>query len=230
MIRELVDPAVSDEWAPQIISLLKSIGEIGFVGGGYARHALLSHKSDVPVPGDIDVFCTSEESYRHITLILEELSYVLRRALPHADEYGHDIYGHYTKVQVIRPHENDYIRMVGTPEEVLAQFDYTINMAAIQYENDAFVSVVGPYFETHNFTKILVINHCNAPLAMVTRAVKYAKKGYSISIKEVGRIFSTWDARPVEYRARINSAFQRFDAGEMLSDAEMSELYGFMRN
>lgn len=177
---------------------------IGFIAGGYARWVLYGCDNNVvPDPNDIDVFCTSEDSYDSISFRLQALGYHVARDLVNAVEWHRNEDD--KPVQVIRPHENKFIKMHGTPRFVLTNFDYTINMVALVP-----VSVMASYMVVYddrvasdNSRKQLIINHINCPVALASRAIKYAKRGYSIPIRELAKLFVEWEQRPPEYRKAI---------------------------
>jgi hypothetical protein len=202
--------------------LLRDIESDGFIGGGYARWVWLRDEMNVPDPGDIDLFCRTAEAFDTISVkLVRKLGYVIDKELVNAVQYRH-LNPDWLPVQLILPHSNEFIKMYGEPEFVLTNFDYTINMAALLYDRDNGCRIVlGDDMEEANARKLLVINHINCPVALASRAVKYAKKGYHIGIGELAKLFVEWERRPKEYRRRVA---ELAESGE-----DREELYRMLR-
>lgn len=203
----------SSDIPTQARHILLAVKDQGFIGGGYARQIVYP---DAPTPTDIDLFCTSEATnYR----ILEELGYRRGQKLPHAVNFIPDFtrWPEGKHVQAIDPHQNEYIKMVGLPYDVLASFDFRCNMAAVWYDqhHQQFRALVHRNTYSDNLEKVLIINHCNCPLAMVHRINKYGRKGYRLPISEAAKIFTSFEEMPLEYRSQVRSAVLSGNRGEI---------------
>lgn len=187
---------------PQVEELLRTIGTRGFIGGGMARYVAMSHQLDVPAPSDIDIFpCT----FKVWDDVLGSIGYNRTHTLFNCVEYTHPNYQY--KVQLVNPHANEYIQMWGSINEVLSNFDFTINQVGLQFGRGSrnFIVVRGEHTMADLLTRTLRIAHMNNPVAMAARTIKYSKLGFSISMSELAKLFLVWDERPGKYKKEIKN-------------------------
>ncbi len=201
----------------QVRGLLNAIGVRGFIGGGFARHAILPNFTDhlMPLPGDIDIFHVNKDD--DLTLDIEGLGYRVTKKLVHATEFRRNE-GELT-VQLIKPHANDTIKMWGSIEEVLSNFDFTVNMCALQRLSgggslNGYPLYRGTFGDTtvqDNIDKQLVLNHINCPIAMLLRTCKYIGKGYKTTMMNLAKIVVAFEEMPDEYRYKIMEYVENVD-------------------
>ena len=213
--------------------ILRALRFNGFIAGGYARWLLNEGRKfaghdlieDCPDPADIDVFHCSEDV--DLSPLIASIGYrFTAQALFNAWGMTRDprVTGD-KPVQLIMPHWDRWICMVGPAEVVLDNFDFRTNQFAVQFDGDLFVATYTTEALFDSMRKDLVINHVNLPVAMASRAGKYIAKGYTINIREWAKLFTAWDARPADYRERVNDILDNPSAD---SD-ELTELYRLLR-
>jgi len=198
--------------------VLQAIQGKGFIAGGAARHiAYLNEvlRPEPPYPRDIDIFrYTKDDKYPYIGHKLAEAGWRGGSRTLHSYEYRQL---NRLKVQVINPHANSYIKMWGSIAEVLSQFDYTINLFAVEYVGGQYILHYTEQAIEDNVNKKLHVQHCNSPVAMATRASKYAAKGYKMSPAEWLGIFQGWDDFDPLYKERVATLLEDNDDIEALN-------------
>jgi len=128
-------------------------------------------------------------------------------------------------VEVVKPFGNQYMKTFGKPEEVVVRFDFSVVRAYLIDNNSSQLQAyVDERFDEDTAAKHLVITHINCPVAVAQRVAKYAKKGYSIGIRELIKLFVEWQNRPPEYRNRLLELLRR-----ELSEEEFTELERLLR-
>lgn len=185
--------------------VLDVIGDDGIIAGGCARlYARKLLDTTPPEPRDIDIFHTRKGTISDPvkpSLVSRILSlprgYKESRKTIHSVEF---VRFPWLPIQVVSPHESEFEKMYGSAEEVLSQFDFTINQFALQKRDGEYVLIYTDEAIRDNNARQLVVNHVNAPLPMAHRVAKYVKKGYSIKPRQWVAIFEGWDARPQEYK------------------------------
>lgn len=211
----------------QVQDILRAIGGWGFIGGGYARYLFNNQRhiwtNDRVEPTDIDIFHCSPN--HDLLPDLEAIGYERGGKLPNATNLYFKTPG--KPVQVVDAHENEYICMVGPVAHVLDNFDYTCNMFGVQWNpaSDTFVCTYTDQAVEDARIRRLRINHVNCPVALAGRAVKYGKKGFSMGLGDLARLFLEWEDRPFLYRRHIRDLIQRGVLGEATND----ELYALLR-
>ena len=215
---------------PQAIGLLRNNQEAGYIAGGYARwvfaNVYSAHGVPIVEPGDVDFFLRSPKGLDVMAYSLASAGYEAVKELPHAIEYHYvigDEGGNFAKdpailaVQVIKPHMDNYMKGFGTPEDLFDHFDFRTNIFALVCETSiddedevAYSILTTDQAIDDSKRKRLVVQNINDPIALVHRAVKYAKKGYSMSRVEVSKIFEAWDERTPDYHAACFNALVGF--------------------
>ncbi len=194
--------------SPAVQYILDVIGDDGFIAGGMARQYAYTYdvlSTKPPEPRDIDIFPARKGTVENpvkpsLNRRIRDLGYTETYTTIHSTEFHKE---GLHPVQVVMPHESEFEKMYGTAEEVLSQFDFTINMFALQKRDGVYVLIYTDEAVRDNELKQLVINHVNAPIPMAHRVAKYVKKGYSIKPRQWVHIFDGWDKRPTEYRQRM---------------------------
>lgn len=196
--------------------------------GGYVRW-MCSTRYDVERPGDVDLF-PSEEGYDEafVEYLLSkgfevryesEVAWTFKRheRLP---------YRLWPIVQVIKGFRDGRTVTVGTLEEIIANFDFTVVRVGLINKTYA---LADPDFIKDEENKRLRWRNIHCPLSAVIRACKYAKKGYSVRPMEVLRLFDDWDERGVDYKHALGELFMASQNEEEFSDEQLHELERLLR-
>ena len=204
--------------------ILEDIEEFGaFICGGYARYCM-SPRHDPPQAGDLDIYCRDKASFDELFKFLKveigvnkttKLSEIF--ITPQAKNKEYRLL---PKIQLIKP--SDWIVSVGTMEEILSKFDFTIAQAALV---NAHYGLASKDFEYDESNKLLRIANIRCPLAQLLRIEKYHKKGYRVVPGEQIKVFDAWlkmtDERKQEYRDL--AAKVPHDTSEWPESKELSE-------
>lgn len=185
-------------------------GGLGAICGGFARYAL-SPKANPVVPGDIDIFCASDEEYDKIFSRLKEHQKIkLGRELPIATEFTYNLREGFlnakVQLQLIKPINAARVIMGGDPLDVIGNFDFSITRAAILPSMDA---IADPNFDEDERHGVLRIMNIHCPVAAIKRINKYVLKGYTIQTAEFLKLFKDWDTRDTDWKNLITEGLTR---------------------
>lgn len=144
-----------------ILEELKKENIICWVAGGILRDFF----SNIPLTTDIDVFFPNESEFNKIENYFKSKNCEL-------------VYNNENTVRY--KYKNRYFDLVKkyfpTPKETINQFDFTVSMFAVDYEN--------VYYGETSFMdlakKQIIINKITYPESTLFRLLKYYKKGFSI--------------------------------------------------
>lgn len=189
--------------------------------GGYARYCCSPKPTPkVVIAGDCDLFPHSESATEIIRLSLVAMGFeqvhenhVSITMKPTKDKA--EALAHMPTPQIIKPMIEGKIVTLGTTEEILSNFDFTIVRAAIISPNECLVDDEFEHDETHGLLKLKNI-HC--PISSLLRCCKYARKGYFLRPAEALKLFNDWMDRGEEYRVRIIELFQESTLGKKSED------------
>lgn len=185
--------------------------------GGYIRYMCSPLANPVPA-GDIDIYPKTWEAYEKITNYLKEKSMRVKFESNVAMTFWHSDKGpfkSYPPLQVIKPENKGAIVAIGTLEDIIQSFDFTIvrigliDMNTAVIAEDDFIKD-----ETNQFLRIKNI-HC--PISSTLRVIKYAKKGYKTNALEILKLFEDWENRSAEYRNTL-----RFGIPKLLNEGDSS--------
>jgi len=207
--------------------------------GGYARYCCSPKPTaKVTIAGDVDLFPHSEDASNILLTSLtamgfekvheNHVSITLKPTKENAEKLAH-----IPTPQIIKPMIEGKIVTLGTTEEILSNFDFTIVRAAIVSPTECLVDDEFEHDETHGLLKLKNI-HC--PISSLLRCCKYARKGYFLRPAEALKLFNDWMARGEEYRVRILELFQESSKGKKTEDnpngmtqEEIDELEALLR-
>lgn len=113
-------------------------------------------------------------------------------------EYG--IFADKPPIQLVKPFNEGNKVALGTLEEILDNFDFTVIRIGLLDIDNALADKDFLMDEGHNKIAIRCI-HC--PISSTLRVGKYRKKGYSIGIGEVLKLFTDWEAREDAYKEAL---------------------------
>jgi hypothetical protein len=122
---------------------------------------------------------------------------------------------------------------LGTMEEILENFDFTVVRAGILNSKEVMVDEDFENDEKHLYLRLKNI-HC--PISSLLRCCKYARKGYFMRPIEALKLFNDWTDRGDEYRSRMVELFGMSGLGKKSEDnpngmaqEEIDELESLLR-
>lgn len=211
-------------------SLHALIAGRGVICGGYARFCASPLLDPVPA-GDVDVYCHTAEDF---DALAEDIGAHLKRkhtstraiTFVRSDK---GLLAFTPEIQLVKPVSAFKIHTVGSTQEILSNFDFTVARAAIISRETALVDVDFLKDEEH---RNLSLRNIHCPISSTLRCLKYAKRGYRIHPFDVLPLFLDWDSRTPEYRQELIQGLldlQKAYGGEhTLSDAQLSAIYELM--
>jgi len=207
--------------------------------GGYARYCASPLPTAKVIPaGDIDFFPKSEDASNGLYKALEDMGFekqhenhVSVTLKPKKDkESDLEIY---PTPQIIKPVIEGKIVTLGTVEEILSNFDFTIVRAAIISPTEV---MVDEQFEEDEKHRILRLENIHCPISSTLRCCKYARKGYRMRPAQALKLFIDWTNRGPEYQARIIELFAESSLGKKseknpdgMTHEEIDELESLLR-
>jgi hypothetical protein len=207
--------------------------------GGYARYCA----SPLPTPrvisaGDVDFFPKSEEASNKLFTALVGMGFEKQHenhvsiTLKPSEAKKTELEG-YPTPQIIKPIIEGKIVTLGTVEEILQNFDFTIVRAAIISPEEVMVDEDFEDDEKHHYLNLKNI-HC--PISSLLRCCKYARKGYFMRPAQALKLFIDWTNRGGEYQTRIIELFTESSKGKKseenpdgMTQEEIDELESLMR-
>lgn len=185
-------------------AVLDVCGPRAVIAGGAARFAVMP---DAPMYGDVDVFMldgSPEPAF--VNAALELGGYVMSAG------GTSPVYKHPTlpDVQVVRRETaQGRSKMLAwtTPEAVIATFGFTTEMFALGRGPDArLVYTTTPEAIADTQARRLVVNYIIDPVRLAYRANKYGRKGYTMSIEEMRKVFAHYQqSSPREQEAWLTA-------------------------
>jgi len=183
----------------------------GAICGGYARYCASQAKKVVPA-SDVDIFPLDKVACDAITQQLSLVGFEIKyendvsKTLRKPKDFNPENpkWKFVPTLQVIKPVIEGAIVTLGSLEEILNNFDFSIARATIVEGEECLVDADFLEDENHRFIRIKNI-HC--PISSLLRCCKYAKKGYWLSPFEALKLFADWESRDDSYRARISELF-----------------------
>lgn len=206
-------------------------GEDCFICGGYSRWCASVARKPVEAM-DVDVFTTGQGMFDHLRTLLEGESGQLGQPRHENDvslTYNRAKTGplaYVPPVQLIKPQRTARLVTVGTRQEILENFDFTVIRACIQSPTEVLVDADFRHDEEHHILRLKNI-HC--PVSSTLRCMKYAAKGYWLKPTECLKLFLDWDARDDTYRATLARFLTTANDGDGLSKTEIEHMEALMR-
>ena len=183
--------------------------------GGYARYCASPKPTDKVVrAGDVDLFPHNEEATARILDALKAMGFEVQHendmAITMKAPKGSPV-RHMPTPQVIKPVIQGQIVTLGTTEEILDNFDFTIVRAAIVSPSEVLVDDEFLDDETNNVLRLKNI-HC--PISSTLRCCKYARKGYWMRPSEALKLFLDWNQRGTDYQEKLIALFLQSKQGK----------------
>jgi hypothetical protein len=177
--------------------------------GGYMRWACSPHGN---VNGtDIDIYVTNPQLEDHIKMVyLEKLPKYKLSETPTCynfntqGDFGYD-------VQIIKPTVIDNFVGTGSLKTIIDNFDFTICRIGISAKNvlaKKWMATADKDFMDDEKKKVIRIKNIHCPIGNMYRAIKYCKKGYWFSSREMIKLFLDWDQRDESYRIELLELIQ----------------------
>lgn len=207
--------------------------------GGYARYcASPKATQDVIHAGDADLFPHTEDAQKQLLADLITMGYekahenhvsiTMKPQAEHKDKLRY-----IPTPQIIKPVVEGRIVTIGTTEEILDNFDFTIVRAAIVSPTEC---LVDEEFENDEAKGILRLKNIHCPISSLLRCCKYARKGYFLRPAEALKLFADWDDRGDEYKNRMVELFLESAKGKVseenpegMTQKEIDELEALLR-
>ena len=220
----------------QLFELSEQFGAT--ICGGYARYCASPKPTDKVVrAGDVDLFPHNTDATARILDALKSMGFVVKHenevSITMAAPKGAASIRHFPTPQIIKPVIQGAIVTLGTTEEILNNFDFTIVRAAIISPSEVLVDDEFLEDETHNVLRLKNI-HC--PISSTLRCCKYARKGYWMRPSEALKLFLDWNNRGPEYQGRMVELFTQSKLGRKsaenpdgMTQADIDELESLLR-
>jgi len=177
--------------------------------GGYARFCASPRRSDKVVPAtDVDIFPHNKDAAARILDCLKSLGFEISHESVtsitlKASKKSEDI-KHIPTPQVIKPIVRGDIVTIGTVEEILDHFDFTVARAAIVSPTEV---LVDDDFMEDEKVGSLRIKTIKCPVSTTLRCCKYVQKGYVLESSEALKLFTDWSNRSDKDRKEISKHF-----------------------
>ncbi len=207
--------------------------------GGYARYCASPRPTPSVLPaGDVDFFPKSEDASKGLLQDLTAMGFVTRHenhisiTMKPTEEKSEEL-SYLPVPQIIKPVIEGAIVTLGTMEEILENFDFTVVRAGILNSKEVMVDEDFENDEKHLYLRLKNI-HC--PISSLLRCCKYARKGYFMRPTEALKLFNDWTDRGDEYRSRMVELFGMSGLGKKSEDnpngmtqEEIDELESLLR-
>lgn len=173
--------------------------------GGYARYC--ASQSPKPIhASDVDLFPQAETSHERLIADIKEIGFKIKHenevsvTFSHLESHDDPRWLVVPTIQVIKPVLSGAIVTVGTMEEILNNFDFTVVRAGLL--DPLTVLADEQFIEDEKTFKIRIKNiHC--PISSMMRCIKYSKKGYWLSVAECAKLFIDWTERGEAYQGKL---------------------------
>lgn len=203
------------------------------IAGGYSRYYVSRKRNPFPAQ-DVDLFPqTLETSAALVNELLSlgfsikfenDVSVTFNEIVNNPDPRWQVV----PQVQVIKSLNEGRMVTMGTLEEILGNFDFSVTRAAIL---NSTTGMVDEFFHGDDLEGRIRIQNIHCPISSTLRTIKYCKKNYWITASEVVKLFNDWDARPIEYKNNIVNTLSKImesDPDKKPTKEEISRLYKLM--
>ena len=213
-----------------IFNDLFHLGVGSFICGGYARYCaspLVGHK--LGRAGDVDIYSPTEKDFEIVREFYSKIGLIIKHENDMAITYQRQKEGflrYCPPIQLIKPLREGRVVAVGTMEEILKNFDFTIVRTAIV--NEHWVLADADFIHDEE-NKILRLKNIHCPISSTLRCMKYAAKGYWLPPMQALNLFLDWDNRSPDYRQDLIDFILRISKGERLTSEQIDKFEALMR-
>jgi len=207
----------------EVDELFEFIGDDAIICGGWARWCASNHKKP-PMATDVDVYCKSEESFEKLRVAFEATGTMpIYAEKPVAITYDKNQtrFPGCPRIQLIKPMVKGRVVTMGSSEEILDNFDFSVVRACIVSSREV---LVDEHFLEDEEKRVLRINNIHCPISTMYRVIKYIDKGYWIRPMELVKLFVDWEQRPEEYRTQLVATFGEIASGKEMTKEDIDEL------
>lgn len=204
----------------------------GILCGGYARYCASPLYKPIEA-SDVDIYCRNDSVYDKIKKRFEEDKLEVRHeneiSLTYKRPESKDHPFFYSPpIQLIKPMKEGAIVAVGTVEEILNNFDFSVIRAAILGPNTV---LVDEHFLEDESKKQLRLKNIHCPISSMLRCMKYSRKGYWMRPFEALKLCMDWESRDAAYKEKIVKYLHKSMEGgkDSLTKEEVEELEALMR-
>lgn len=204
----------------------------GMICGGYARYCASPLYKPVEA-SDVDIYCKSEEIFDKFKKHFEQVKLEVRHEneisltykRPEKDDH---LYFYCPPIQLIKPMKEGAIVAVGTMEEILSNFDFSVIRAAIISPSEV---LADEHFLEDEKKKLLRIKNIHCPISSMLRCMKYSRKGYWMRPIESLKLCLNWEERDQTYKEKIVLYLEKSmrNGKDSLTKEEIEELEALMR-
>jgi len=202
---------------------LREMAGKAFFAGGYARWLYINtfhftcHDNLDLFPSDKDLFGYAEALDASIFGSIYDLGFADHVVEPAQNSillmnFMHPDDSMVIPLQFIRPIASPTLYSAGDPVKQLQRFNFHTSQFAVEIKDDEALF----YHTDEGLADLkhgcLRINAINSPLGMMRRIVKDTGKGFTISLKEMLKLFKDWDARSDEYQDSVIDAVDKMSA------------------
>jgi len=197
--------------------------------GGYVRYMCSPRKNPVQAK-DVDVFPKSERSFNDLKQhFLEVKGFTVKHennvSLTLEAPKG-TIWEYCPVIQLIKPVKEGAIVTLGTLEEILENFDFTVVRAGLLSSTFA---LVDEDFLSDEKKMVLRLKNIHCPVSSLLRCMKYGNKGYFLRPMEAMKLFMDWDNRSNEYKSQLVEFFDKSRTEDKWTREEIDQLEVLLR-
>jgi hypothetical protein len=211
----------------KVFEIVHPLGAV--ICGGYARYCASNHKNPL-IGADVDIYCPDDEVFEKLEAIfVNEHKLEVKHENEMALTFKKTTEGylaHTPVLQLIKPVKEGRVVAVGSMEDILSNFDFTVVRAAILNDQECMVDADFLHDEER---RILRLKNIHCPISSTLRCMKYASKGYWLPPFQCLSLFTDWDARTDEYKQKLYEFLDEAQDGEGLSKEQVEELEKMMR-
>ncbi len=198
--------------------------------GGYVRYMCSTHINPAK-PGDLDIYFKNEDYFNEAKDKMKIVGFEINHenniciSFKLIDDIESNYFGT-PEIQLIKPMLDGSIVSVGTMEEILSNFDFTVVRAGLLSPTKAMVDADFIHDESK---RILRLKNIHCPISSTLRCMKYSRKGYWLPPLQCCRLFLDWEDRDEDYRQKILDFLTEADKGEGLTKKDIDEMERLMR-
>jgi len=196
--------------------------------GGYVRW-MCSPRPNPHKPGDIDLFPSEEgcdEDFVELLLAKKFELVIETDAAWTFKKHEKSPYIRWPQIQVIKAYREGRTVCVGTLEEIISNFDFTVCRVGLI---DKTWALADPDFKRDEIGKRLRWKNIHCPISAVVRACKYSKKGYFVGPMEILKLFHDWDDRGEVYKSELAELFLASESEEEFTEEQLHRLERMLR-